>query len=73
MTKTVNWIIVWEENIWRAGAVIIANKIPPGLNLETLTKTTTEGRVQIVDPTVDNSYYDTLSIVAHRMGLVDMG
>lgn len=73
MTKTVNRIIIWEEYIWRAGAVVIANKVPPGLNLEALTKAATERGMEIVNPAVDNSYDDALPVVAQRMGLVYAG
>lgn len=73
MTKTVNWVIIREEDIRRAGAVVITNKVPTGLNLETFTKATTERWMEVVNPTVYNSYDDTLSVVAQRMGLVDTG
>lgn len=73
MTKTVNRIIIWEEDIWRAGAVVITNKVPTGLNLETCTEAATESRMEIVNPAVDNSYDDALPIVAQRMGLVYTG
>lgn len=73
MAKTVNWVIVWEEDIGRAGAIVVTNKVPAGLNLETFTKATTERRMEIVNPTVYDSYDDTLSVVTQRMRLVDTG
>lgn len=42
MAETVNWVIIWEEDIGRASAVVITNKVPPGLNLETCTKAAAE-------------------------------
>lgn len=73
MTKTVDWVIIWGEDIGRAGAVVVTNKVPPRLNLKTFTEATTERWMEIVNPTVYNSYDDTLSVVTQRMGLVNAG
>lgn len=73
MTKTVDRVIIREKDIWRAGAVVIANEVPTGLNLETRAEAATESGMEIIDPAVNNRYDDSLAVVAQGMGLVDTG